>query len=95
MSAPPLVEHCRGRTTWDPLGQAAELAVRAHQPDADADAVTVSVLADDQRQVTVAGGRRHVVTLQRNPVPQPRSVSCGADPTTPMVVRVTGMMTSE
>ena len=95
MSAPPLVEHCRGRTTWDPLGQAAELAVRAHQPDADADAVTVSVLADDQRQVTVAGARRHVVTLQRNPVPQPRSVSCGADLTTPMVVRVTDIVTSE
>ena len=94
MSAPPLVEHCRGRTTWDPLGQAAELAVRAVEPARDADAVTVTTLAEDQRQVT-AGARRHVVTLQRNPVPQPRAVSCGAEPTAPMVVRVTDLVTSD
>ena len=95
MSAPPLVEHCRGRTTWDPQGQAAELAVRASEPELDADAVMVSTLADDQRQVTVAGAHRHVVTLQRNPVPEPRSISCGAEPTTPMVVRVTEMVTAD
>jgi hypothetical protein len=89
MSAPPLVEHCRGRTTWDALGQAAELAVRAGEPQLDADAVTVSVLDEDQRQVTVAGGRRHVLTLQRSPVPEPRAISCGADPTTPKAIIVT------
>jgi hypothetical protein len=95
MSAPPLVEHCRGRTTWDPLGQAAELAVRANEPHLDADALTVGTKAEDQRQVTVAGGRRHVVTLQRNPVPQARAISCGADPTTPMVVSVVEQQLAE
>lgn len=94
ISAPPLVEHCRGRTTWDPLGQAAELAVRAGEPGLDADAVAVSTLTDEQREVT-ADGRRHVLTLQRTAVPEPRAVSCGADPTTPMVVTVIDRVTSD
>jgi hypothetical protein len=34
------------------------------------------------------------VTLQRNPVPQPRAISCGAEPTTPMVVSVTDLVTT-
>lgn len=94
-SAPPLVEHCRGRTTWDSLGQAAELAIRAEEPHLDADAVTVSALAENQRLVTVAGARQHVVTLQRNPVPEPRAVSCGAEPTTPMMVTVIDQVTTD
>jgi hypothetical protein len=74
---------CRGRSTWTPPGQVAELAVRAATGLRDADGLAVGQVTDGgpdtvRVPVTARDGRRWTVTVQESSRPQERPVSCGA-----------------
>lgn len=71
----------RGRSTWPPAGQVAEVAVRASGLDAGVDELTVEVDADDPLGARVAhvDGRCWEVRVSREPLP-PRANSCGKAP---------------
>ncbi|MEU7058811.1 sucrase ferredoxin [Streptomyces sp. NPDC046197] len=77
-----VVEGCRGRSSWERPGQAAELAVRTAAGEYRADALSVVRTAGSapRWEVTVAhadGRRWHVLVAQGASVP-PRPESCGA-----------------
>ncbi len=69
---------CRGRSTWSPAGQVAELAVRHTTGLRDADALTLDAAAG-RGTVTVhgPGGRRWEVDVAERPGAAPRPASCG------------------
>jgi hypothetical protein len=74
---------CRGRSTWSPPGQVAELAVRAATGLRDADGLSVGAVTDAgpdvvRVSVTARDGRRWLVTVQASDLPQERPTSCGA-----------------
>jgi hypothetical protein len=69
---------CRGRTTWSPAGQIAELAVRGATGLRDADALQVTDTPDGAL-VTARDGRRWAVDVAPI-VGAPRPLSCGTDP---------------
>ncbi|MFG2881627.1 sucrase ferredoxin [Streptomyces sp. NPDC048297] len=77
-----LVEECRGRSTWERPGQAAELAVRAMAGEYAADALRVvrTEGAAPRWEVTVAhaDGRGWCVTVTQTAGLPPRPESCGA-----------------
>jgi hypothetical protein len=77
-----LVEECRGRSTWERPGQAAELAVRAVAGEYAADALRVvrTEGAAPRWEVTVAhaDGRGWCVTVAQAAGLPPRPESCGA-----------------
>ncbi len=75
---------CRGRSTWTPAEQVAELAVRAASGLRDADALTVG--GHDPVTVTASDGRRWTVDVRPDDSP-PRPASCGADPTPSVALR--------
>ncbi|WP_225847364.1 sucrase ferredoxin [Streptomyces sp. HPF1205] len=84
---------CRGRSTWDRPGQAADLAVRALTGEDRAGAVTVGRTAEespDRWSVDVAhdDGRAWRVTVVRRPCLPPRPESCGAALGTPARLEV-------
>ncbi len=66
---------CRGRSTWSPAGQVAELAVRAATGLRDADALTVT--EHDGLRVSAGDGREWSVDVGEQEGP-PRPASCGA-----------------
>lgn len=69
---------CRGRSTWSPTGQVAELAVRAATGMRDADALQVTDTAGGA-VVSARDGRRWAVDV--SPIAgAPRPLSCGAEP---------------
>lgn len=85
---------CRGRSTWGPPGQAAELAVRelTHTLDPDALAVRDPVSEGDGEWrvvVTHADGRSWRVTVVERAVGPDRPASCGVSPTPAVVPVVT------
>jgi hypothetical protein len=65
---------CRGRSTWSPAGQVAELAVRAATGLRDADALTVA-----GSRVTARDGRAWLVDVSEEEGAA-RPASCGAAP---------------
>lgn len=67
---------CRGRSTWSPAGQVAELAVRSATGLRDADALTVE--EGDGVQVHALDGRSWAVDVESIEGPT-RPPSCGAD----------------
>jgi hypothetical protein len=69
---------CRGRSTWSPAGQVAELAVRAATGLRDADALEVTD-APGGAVVSARDGRRWAVDVSTI-AGAPRPASCGADP---------------
>lgn len=75
-----LVDLCRGRSTWQPAGQAAELAVRLRINDVDPDALTVSETEPLRPIVSHVDGRRWAVTVAERTATDPRSQSCEAAP---------------
>ena len=87
--AGPLADHCRGRTTWDPLGQVAELEVRQQVADLDADALTVRGVTGDRRTVSCRDDRDWTVTLARESASLSRAVSCGAAAVDPQMITPT------
>jgi hypothetical protein len=69
---------CRGRSTWSPVGQVAELAVRAATGLRDADMLQVGD-APGGAVVTARDGRRWAVDVAALDG-APRPLSCGTDP---------------
>ncbi len=80
-----VTDGCRGRSTWPPAGQVAELAVRARVGDPDPDALDVVAVdeAVDGWLVEVAhrAGSRWRVTVAEREAGPPRRASCTAAPT--------------
>lgn len=86
-------EHCRGRSTWSPGGQVAELAVRAATglcgPD---DLVMIDDRGDAVHLNSTAGGR-WAVDLERVELAATRPASCGARPTLATALRASAVRT--
>jgi hypothetical protein len=78
---------CRGRSTWSPAGQVAELAVRAASGLRDADALDVGPDIGDTVEVTTRSGQRWVVEVERVEIGICRPASCGAGPAPIVPVR--------
>jgi hypothetical protein len=82
----PDLADCRGRSTWSPPGQVAELAVRESTGITDTDALAVTTVeepAEGGWVVTVAhrdGGTWRVTVVERE-ISAGRAASCGAAPT--------------
>jgi hypothetical protein len=80
-----VTDGCRGRSTWPPAGQVAELAVRTRMGDPDPDALLVVSVdqADDGWLATVAhrGGSQWQVAVAQREVGPVRPASCVAAPT--------------
>jgi len=79
-------EWCRGRSAWEPAGQAAELAVRRETGEDLAEVLTVhQVESADGWSVTVShqDGRSWLVEVAAGVSEPPRSQSCGAELVTP------------
>jgi hypothetical protein len=75
------VDGCRGRCTWSPRGQVAELAVREATGLRSPDALTVDDDSDDTVHVASATGERWAVDVESVEVDATRPASCGARPT--------------
>jgi hypothetical protein len=73
------VDICRGRSTWNAVGQVAELAVRLATGDTDPDTLTVTT-AGEAPVVSHVDGRRWRVAVAERTSPDLRSASCGAKP---------------
>jgi Sucrase/ferredoxin-like len=84
-------ERCRGRCTWSPAGQVAELTVRAATGIRDADALRVQPDAGDTVLVTARTGRRWLVEVERVELGGYRPTSCGAGPAPIVPVRARGV----
>ena len=74
-------ERCRGRSTWSPRGQVAELAVRAATGLRSPDALVVDDDSGDAVHVRTPTGERWVVDVESVEVDATRPASCGARPT--------------
>lgn len=77
---------CRGRSTWTPAGQVAELTVREATGLRDATALTVDVEPSGQVLVSARDGRRWAVDVRPSEQVGERPLSCGAlpEPFTPL-----------
>ncbi len=83
------VDRCRGRCTWTPAGQVAELAVRAATGLRGADAVVVLPDIGDTVPVLTDTGQQWVVDVERIELGVLRPASCGAGPAPIAPVRAT------
>ncbi len=82
---------CRGRSTWSPAGQVAELAVRAATGLRGADDLTVT--EHDGLRVSARDGREWLVEVQQQEG-APRPASCGALPVPSRPLVATGVRRS-
>lgn len=80
------LDGCRGRSSYDRPGQAADLAVRALTGEDRADALGV-----EGTRVTHTDGRVWEVDVVERAAEPPRPESCGAAPGTPVRMDVTGV----
>jgi hypothetical protein len=98
----PDLADCRGRSTWSPPGQVAELAVRESAGITDPDVLTVTTVeepVDAGWLVTVVhvDGRSWRVTVSERRIAAARAASCGAAPTPAVAlsaVAVSGTVTA-
>ena len=74
-------DRCRGRSTWSPQGQVAELAVRDATGLRSPDALVVQDDTGDTVFLETATGERWAVDLEQVDVDATRPASCGARPT--------------
>jgi hypothetical protein len=72
---------CRGRCTWSPEGQVAELAVRAATGLSSPDDLFVLDDTGDTVHLGTASGERWAVALEHVDIEATRPASCGARPT--------------
>jgi hypothetical protein len=79
-----VTERCRGRSSWERPGQAAELAVRARTGESGADTLDVETSGTAaggwRALVTHADGRRWRVRVAEGATEPPAPASCGAAP---------------
>ncbi|SEG92550.1 hypothetical protein SAMN02982929_05599 [Saccharopolyspora kobensis] len=90
------LELCRGRSTWNHAGQAAELAVREHLGEHRADALRVTGGTAELVDVAHQDGRRWQVTVRTRELDPPRPNSCGkaaVRPTATTAVAITDRST--
>ena len=78
---------CRGRCTWSPEGQVAELAVRAATGLSSPDDLFVLDDNGDTVHLGTASGERWAVALEHVDIEATRPASCGARPTVVMPLR--------
>jgi hypothetical protein len=81
-----VTDGCRGRSTWPPAGQVAELAVRARVGDPDPEALDVVAVEHAVGggwlvEVAHRAGSRWRVTVAERETGPPRRASCTAAPT--------------
>jgi hypothetical protein len=74
-------DRCRGRCTWSPRGQVAELAVREATGLRSPDALIVEDDSEDSVLVRTEAGARWAVDIEAVEVDVTRPASCGARPT--------------
>ena len=87
------IERCRGRCTWSPKGQVAELAVRATTGLRSPDALVVKDDTDDTVYLDTATGERWAVDLEHVDVEATRPASCGSRPTLIVPLRAAAVRT--
>lgn len=78
-----VLEQCRGRSTWTPSAQAAELAVRAHTHEYLVDALCAENITDTEVRVIHRDGHRWTVELSREELDPARPTSCATFPVRP------------
>jgi hypothetical protein len=81
-----ITDRCRGRSTWEPAGQVAELAVRELTGERDPDALSVGPERARQVLVSHLDGRRWTVTVAVTTGSVPRAPKCGAEAVLPVGV---------
>ena len=86
---------CRGRSTWSPAGQVAELAVRAGTGLRDAAALQVTDSPDGAVVEHVADGRRWAVEVTAHEGPTPCDSACGVSVLPRLALRATRVRTLE
>jgi hypothetical protein len=84
-------DRCRGRCTWSPRGQVAELAVREATGLRSADALVVEDDSGDAVRVGTATGDRWDVDVAAVDVDATRPASCGARATLMVPLRATAV----
>ena len=84
-------DRCRGRSSWSPAGQVADLAVRAATGLRDADAVEVLPDVSDVVPVRAHTGQRWEVDVERVQIGTLRPASCGAGAAPVVPVRAAGV----
>jgi hypothetical protein len=82
-----VTDRCRGRSMWSPVGQVAELAVRAATTSRSPDALTVQDDNMETVHVSSAAGERWAVDVARVDTDLTRPASCGARPTLAVPLR--------
>jgi hypothetical protein len=87
-----VIERCRGRSTWDPAGQVAELAVREVTGERDPDALVVGVQQGQWVPVSHVDGRHWTVTVETVTGQLVRPPLCGAEPVPPVSVVATSVV---
>jgi hypothetical protein len=87
------IERYRGRCTWSPKGQVAELAVRATTGLRSPDALVVKDDTDDTVYLDTATGERWAVDLEHVDVEATRPASCGSRPTLIVPLRAAAVRT--
>ena len=87
------VDRCRGRCTWSPRGQVAELAVREATGLRSPEALTVEDDSGDTVHVAAATGERWAVDVEsvEVEVDATRPASCGVRPTLMVPLRATSV----
>jgi hypothetical protein len=84
-------DRCRGRCTWSPRGQVADLAVREATGLRSPDAVIVDDDSGDAVHVSTSAGERWAVDVESVDVDATRPASCGARPTLMVPLRATAV----
>jgi (2Fe-2S) ferredoxin len=86
-------ERCRGRSTWSPAGQVAELAVRAATGLAGPDDLVMIDDRGDTVHLNSTAGGRWAVDVERVELDATRPASCGGRPTLAAGLRAAAVRT--
>jgi hypothetical protein len=87
-----VTERCRGRSTWAPAGQVAELAVREVTGERAPDALFVGVPQGQRVTVGHIDGRQWTVTVETVTGRHVRPPKCGAEPVPPVSMVATSVV---
>lgn len=87
-----VTERCRGRSTWAPAGQVAELAVREVTGERAPDALFVGVSRGQQVAVSHIDGRHWTVTVETVTGQHVRPPKCGAEAVPPVSIVATSVV---
>jgi len=88
-----VTERCRGRSTWSPRGQVAEIAVREATGLRSPDALVVDDDSGDAVHIRTSTGERWAVDVESVDVDVTRPASCGARATLMVPLRAAAIRT--